>query len=85
MARRVAGVRPRLTVYATDEDGDVVLDRVDALGSPGRSSCSAPSAPGCRGRLRDLADVTVAIPMAGSASSLNVAVAHGIVLHHLLH
>ena len=34
--------------------------------------------------LRDLADVTLAIPMVGSASSLNVAVAHGIVLHALM-
>ena len=34
--------------------------------------------------LRDLADVTLAIPMAGSASSLNVAVAHGIALHALM-
>jgi tRNA G18 (ribose-2'-O)-methylase SpoU len=34
--------------------------------------------------LRDLADVTLRVPMAGSASSLNVAVAHGIALHHLM-
>ena len=52
--------------------------------APGPRCCSAPSAPACREALRDLADATVAIPMAGSASSLNVAVAHGIVLHHLL-
>jgi len=34
--------------------------------------------------LRDLADITLRIPMAGSASSLNVAVAHGIALHALV-
>ena len=34
--------------------------------------------------LRELADITVRIPMAGTASSLNVAVAHGIVLHALM-
>jgi TrmH family RNA methyltransferase len=34
--------------------------------------------------LRELADVTLRIPMAGTASSLNVAVAHGIVLHALI-
>ena len=34
--------------------------------------------------LRDLADVTLRIPMSGQASSLNVAVAHGIVLHRLM-
>ena len=39
---------------------------------------------GLSAALRDLADATVAIPMSGSASSLNVAVAHGIVLHWLL-
>ena len=75
---------PDLTVYATDETGDVVLDGSHAADAARRSSCSAASAPGCRRALRDLADATVAIPMAGSASSLNVAVAHGIVLHHLL-
>ena len=77
------GRRHRLTVYATDEGGDVVLDGhrrwlvrpLLLLGSERTGLSRA---------LRDLADVTLAIPMAGSASSLNVAVAHGIVLHPLL-
>jgi 23S rRNA (uridine2479-2'-O)-methyltransferase len=74
---------PSLTVVATDEDGDLVLDRSIELSRPALVLLGSERTGLSRG-LRDLADVTVAIPMAGSASSLNVAVAHGIVLHALL-
>ena len=72
-----------VTVYATDEDGDVVLGADPALRRPALLLLGSERT-GLSAALRDLADVTVAIPMAGSASSLNVAVAHGIVLHALL-
>ena len=74
---------PALTVYATDEDGDLVLDAHARLRRPAVVLLGSERT-GLSHALRDLADVTVAIPMAGSASSLNVAVAHGIVLHALL-
>ena len=72
-----------VTVYATDEDGDVVLDRDAALRRPAVLLLGTERT-GLSRALRDLADATIAIPMAGSASSLNVAVAHGIVLHVLM-
>jgi len=72
-----------LTVYATDEDGDLVLRPDTHLGRPAVLLLGSERS-GLARALRDLADVTIAIPMSGSASSLNVAVAHGIVLHHLM-
>jgi TrmH family RNA methyltransferase len=72
-----------LTVYATDEAGDVELHAGTALSRPAVLLVGSERT-GLARALRDLADVTVAIPMSGSASSLNVAVAHGIVLHHLM-
>ena len=77
------GEAPDLTVYATDEAGEVVLDGTTSLTRPALLLLGTERTGLSRG-LRDLADRTVAIPMAGSASSLNVAVAHGIVLHALL-
>jgi TrmH family RNA methyltransferase len=74
---------PGLTVYATDEEGDLALDATARLNRPAVVLLGSERA-GLSRALRDLADTTIAIPMAGSASSLNVAVAHGIVLHHLL-
>jgi 23S rRNA (uridine2479-2'-O)-methyltransferase len=74
---------PELTVYATDETGDVVLDGSTRLTRPALLLLGSERS-GLSKALRDLADATVAIPMVGSASSLNVAVAHGIVLHQLL-
>jgi 23S rRNA (uridine2479-2'-O)-methyltransferase len=74
---------PDLSVYATDEAGDIVLDGSTRLTRPALLLLGSERT-GLSKALRDLADATVAIPMAGSASSLNVAVAHGIVLHHLL-
>jgi tRNA G18 (ribose-2'-O)-methylase SpoU len=74
---------PRLTVYATDETGEVRLDGRGRLTRPALVLLGSERR-GLSRALRDLADATVAIPMAGSASSLNVAVAHGIVLHHLM-
>ena len=72
-----------VTVYATDEDGDVELRRDTALARPAVLLLGSERT-GLARALRDLADVTLAIPMAGSASSLNVAVAHGIALHALM-
>ncbi len=74
---------PDVAVYATDETGDVVLGATTRLTPPALLLLGSERT-GLSKALRDLADATVAIPMAGSASSLNVAVAHGIVLHHLL-
>jgi tRNA G18 (ribose-2'-O)-methylase SpoU len=80
-----------VTVYATDEDGDVDLRDLDDADDLDREQRRRPALlllgterTGLARGLRDLADVTLRIPMAGTASSLNVAVAHGIVLHALL-
>ena len=70
-----------LTLIATDEHGDV--DVADAeLPRPCALLLGNETA-GLSRALRDLADVTVRIPIVGSATSLNVAVAAGIVLHEL--
>lgn len=68
-----------VTVYATDEHGDVAVGEAP-LGRPAVVLLGTERTGLARG-LRELADVTLRIPMAGSATSLNVAVAHGIVLH----
>lgn len=70
-------------VYATDEVGDVELRPGIELHRPAVLLLGTERT-GLARSLRDLADVALAIPMAGSASSLNVAVAHGIALHHLM-
>ena len=75
---------PDLVVWATDEAGDIVLDGTARLTRPALLLLGSERT-GLSKALREIADVTVAIPMVGSASSINVAVAHGIVLHHLLH
>jgi tRNA G18 (ribose-2'-O)-methylase SpoU len=72
-----------VTVYATDERGDIELRPDTRLLRPAILLLGSERT-GLAHALRDLADVTLAIPMAGSASSLNVAVAHGIVLHALM-
>lgn len=72
-----------VTVYATDETGDVELRPGVVLSRPAVLLLGTERT-GLARALAELADVTVAIPMAGSASSLNVAVAHGIVLHALM-
>jgi TrmH family RNA methyltransferase len=72
-----------LTVYATDEHGDVELRPGAALRRPAILLLGSERR-GLARALRDLADHTLAIPMAGSVSSLNVAVAHGIALHALM-
>jgi tRNA G18 (ribose-2'-O)-methylase SpoU len=72
-----------VTVYATDEAGDVELHVGAALSRPAVLLLGSERT-GLARALRELADATVAVPMAGTASSLNVAVAHGIVLHHLM-
>ena len=82
MARRAWRERAPVTVCATDEDGDVVV-APGAVTRPAMVLLGTERTGLARG-LRDLADVTLRIPMTGTASSLNVAVAHGIVLHALL-
>jgi 23S rRNA (uridine2479-2'-O)-methyltransferase len=72
-----------VTVYATDEQGDVELRPGIPLVRPAVLLLGTERS-GLARALRDLADVVLAIPMAGSASSLNVAVAHGIALHALM-
>ena len=46
-------------------------------------SCSAARAPGCPTDLLDAADLRVAIPMTGTAESLNLAVAAGVLLYEV--
>ena len=72
-----------VTVYATDEVGDVPLTRDAVLSRPAVVLLGTERT-GLSAALRDLADATLTIPMAGSASSLNVAVAAGIVLHRVM-
>lgn len=72
-----------VTVYAADEDGTLELRPGAELTRPALLLLGTERT-GLARALRELADVTLAIPMAGSASSLNVAVAHGIALHALL-
>ena len=72
-----------VTVYALDEGGEVELRPGIALARPAVLLLGTERT-GLARALQDLADVTLAIPMAGSASSLNVAVAHGIALHALM-
>lgn len=74
---------PGLRVYATDEAGEVELRPGVELRRPAVLLLGTERA-GLSRALRDLADVTLRIPMQGSATSLNVAVAHGIALHHLM-
>jgi len=80
----LAGWRERtaVTVYATDEAGDTVIGE-EPLARPALLLLGSERTGLARG-LRDLADVTLRIAMAGSASSLNVAIAHGIALHALM-
>ena len=70
-----------LTIVATDEAGAV--DLADAELTPPCAVLLGNETVGLSRGLRDLADVTVRIPIGGAASSLNVAVAAGIVLHDL--
>ena len=73
-ALRALGV----TLVATDETGDASLDDLP----PGPLALLfGNETTGLSRALRDAADRTVAIPMRGTASSLNVAAAHAIVLH----
>jgi TrmH family RNA methyltransferase len=70
-----------MLIVATDEDGGV-----DIADAELRRPCAlllGNEATGLSRGLRDIADLTVRIPIGGSASSLNVAVAAGIALHEL--
>ena len=75
--------RAAVTVCATDESGTVEL--AAGVVHPPALLLLGTERTGLSRGLRDLADVTLRIPMAGAASSLNVAVAHGIVLHAVLY
>ena len=75
--------RAAVTVCATDEQGEVELG--SGVARPPALLLLGTERTGLSRGLRDLADVTLRIPMAGAASSLNVAVAHGIVLHAVLY
>lgn len=73
--------RRSMTIVATDEDAEV-----DIAAAELRRPCAlllGNETHGLSRALRDLADVTVRIPIGGTASSLNVAVAAGIALHEL--
>jgi TrmH family RNA methyltransferase len=71
----------RLTVVATDEEGDVDITVAGFL--PPCAVMLGNERGGLSRALRDRADVTVRIPIGGTASSLNVAAAHAILLHDL--
>ncbi len=73
--------RRSMTIVATDETGEVDLAAAE-LPRPCAVLLGNETV-GLSRALRDLADVTVRIPIGGTASSLNVAVAAGIVLHDL--
>ena len=71
----------RVTVVATDEDGGI-----DIADARLRAPCAllfGNEAGGLSRALRDRADLTVRIPIVGTASSLNVAAAHAIAIHEL--
>lgn len=74
-------VLARTTVVATDEHGEVDIADAD-LSAPCTILLGNEAAGLSRG-LRERADITVRIPIGGSASSLNVAAAHAIVVHEL--
>lgn len=65
-------------LVATDEGGDTGLDD---LPPPPVAYLFGNESSGLSRALRDRAERTVAIPMQGTASSLNIAAAHAIVLH----
>lgn len=67
-----------VTLVATDETGDTTLDEIP-IGAI--ALLMGNETAGLSRGLRDAADRTVAIAMRGTASSLNVAAAHAIVLH----
>ena len=66
-----------VTLVATDEAGDASIDE---LPSPPVAYLFGNETAGLSRALRQSADLTVAIPMQGTASSLNIAAAHAIVL-----
>jgi TrmH family RNA methyltransferase len=66
-----------VALVATDESATASLG---AIPRPPVALLFGNEKSGLSRSLRDAADVTVAIPMAGSASSLNVAAAHAVVL-----
>ncbi len=78
---KVRNLYPELQVVATDENGSTSIDKHDfkkptilLVGNETKGLSEA---------YKDLADVSVKIPMYGSASSLNVACASSIVLYEI--
>jgi TrmH family RNA methyltransferase len=71
----------RMTIVALDEAGDADLTDVDITRPCALVLGNETS--GLSQALRDMADITARIPIGGTASSLNIAVATGIVLHEL--
>jgi tRNA G18 (ribose-2'-O)-methylase SpoU len=73
--------KPKLTIVATDERGDEPIDQHDFSGPTvlliGNETYGLSAA------YKELADRTVSIPMGGSASSLNAAVATSITLYEI--
>jgi TrmH family RNA methyltransferase len=67
-----------VSLVATDEGGD---DSLDALPDPPVAYLFGNETTGLSRGLRERADRTVAIPMQGTASSLNIAAAHAIVMY----
>ncbi len=67
-----------VTLVATDETGDTSLE---AIAAPPLALLMGNEAAGLGRALRDAADATVAIPMRGTASSLNIAAAHAIAMY----
>lgn len=74
-----AWAAPRgVTLVATDESGPSIRE---ALPAPPLALLMGNETLGLSRSLREAADVTVAIPMRGTASSLNVAAAHAVALY----
>lgn len=76
-ALRAWADRVGVQLIATDEDGSA---RVDAVPAPPVAYLFGNENAGLSQALLTAADMTVAIPMRGTASSLNIAAAHAIVL-----
>ena len=77
-ALRAWATQRGVTLVATDESGTA---RVDALPPSPVAYLFGNETAGLSQGLRTAADLTVAIEMRGTASSLNIAAAHAIVLH----
>ncbi len=83
LARALEELRSReVLIVGLEADGSTIFDQPDYR----RPSCLVVGneAEGLRARTRAVCDVIVRVPMHGAVGSLNVAVAGGIVLYHVL-